>query len=146
MIKIILLDVDGVLVYPGGYRAALRATVNHFIDPHLEIDEETLTELERRGISSEWDMAPLLLASYWTDILSRQTLQNLPSDVLSAADEINRQRKVDGPTRLFVPEFPLVAGQYPAEAAFGAGYFLSIPYDLRKNLLTDTRNVRKSHT
>ena len=55
MIKIILLDVDGVLVYPGGYRAALRATVNHFIDPSLEIDEETLTELERRGIASEWN-------------------------------------------------------------------------------------------
>jgi hypothetical protein len=146
MIKIILLDVDGVLVYPGGYRAALRATVNHFIDPHFEIDEETLTELERRGISSEWDMAPLLLASYWADILSRQPMQNLPSDVLSAADEINRQRKVDAPTRWFVPEFPLVAGQYPAEAAFRAGCFSSIPYDLRRNLLTDTRNVRKSHT
>jgi hypothetical protein len=146
MIKIILLDVDGVLVYPGGYRAALRATVNHFIDPHFEIDEETLTELERRGISSEWDMAPLLLASYWTDILSRQPLQNLPSDVRSAADEINRQRKVDAPTRWFAPEFPLVAGQYPAEAAFRAGCFSSIPYDLRRNLLTDTRNVHKSHT
>ena len=59
MIKIILLDVDGVLVYPGGYRAALRATLDHFIYPTLEIDEETLTELERRGIASEWDMAPL---------------------------------------------------------------------------------------
>ncbi len=146
MIKIILLDVDGVLVYPGGYRAALRATVNHFIDPTLEIDEETLTELERRGISSEWDMAPLLLASYWNDILSRQPLQNLPSDVFSAATMINRQRKVDAPTRWFVPEFALVAGQYPAETAFHAGCFSSIPYNLQKNLLTKTRYVYKSHT
>ena len=146
MIKIILLDVDGVLVYPGGYRAALRATVNHFIDPSLEIDEETLTELERRGIASEWDMAPLLLACYWNDILSRQPLQNLPPDVFSAATMINRQRKVDTPARLFVPEFALVAGQYPAETAFRAGYFSSIPYDLRKNILTETRNVYKSHT
>ena len=31
MTKIILLDIDGVLVHPGGYRAALRATVNHFL-------------------------------------------------------------------------------------------------------------------
>ena len=121
MIKIILLDIDGVLVYPGGYRAALRATVNHFIDPTLEIDEETLTELERRGIASEWDMAPLLLATYWNDILSRQPIQNLPPEVSSAATVINRQRNVDAPARLFVPEFALVAGQYPAETAFRAG-------------------------
>ena len=146
MIKIILLDIDGVLVYPGGYRAALRATVNHFIGQPFEIDEDTLTELEGRGISCEWDMIPLLLASYWTDILLRQPMQDLPPDVLSAGIEINRQRKIDPPTRLVVPEFPLIAGQYPAETAFRAGCFLSIPYDLRKKLLTDTRNIRKSHT
>jgi phosphoglycolate phosphatase-like HAD superfamily hydrolase len=146
MIKIILLDVDGVLVYPGGYRAALRATFNHFIYPTLEIDEGTLTEMERRGIASEWDMAPLLLAAYWNDILSRQPIQNLPTEVFSAGTVINRQRNVDAPARLFVPEFALVAGQYPAETAFRAGCFPSIPYDLRKNLLTETRNVYKSHT
>ena len=146
MIKIILLDVDGVLVHPGGYRAALRATVDHFIEPHFNIDEETLSELEKRGISSEWDMAPLLLASWWNDILSRQSLQNLPTDVASAAIEIIRQRTVNAPTRLFVPEFSLVAGQFPSEAAFRAGCFSSIPNDLRKNLLTETRDVRKSHT
>ena len=134
MIKIILLDVDGVLVHPDGYRAALRATVDHFIEPHFNIDEETLSELEKRGISSEWDMAPLLLASWWNDILSRQSLQNLPTDVASAAIEIIRQRTVNAPTRLFVPEFSLVAGQFPSEAAFRAGCFSSIPNDLRKNL------------
>ena len=78
MTRIILLDVDGVLVQPDGYRAALRATFNHFIEPHLDLQEETLTNLEKRGITSEWDMLPLLLASYWTDILSRQPMQNLP--------------------------------------------------------------------
>lgn len=146
MIKIILLDIDGVLVYPGGYRAALRTTVNHFIDPTFDIDEETLTELERRGISSEWDMAPLLVAAYWSDILSHQPINNLPSDIHSAAIEVNRQRRVDAPTHLFVPEFGLITGQYPAETAFRAGCFSSIPYDLRKNLLTETRNVHISHT
>ena len=146
MTKIILLDIDSVLVHPDGYRAALRSTVDYFIGQHFEIDEAALTELERRGISSEWDMIPLLLASYWTDILLRQPMQNLSSDVLSAAIKVNRQRKVDAPTRLFVPEFPLIAGQYPAEAAFRAGCFLSMPYELRKNLLTDTRNIRTSYT
>src|ERR1051326_5292118 len=97
MIKIILLDVDGVLVQPGGYRAALRATVNHFIGSQFDIQEEILTELEKHGISSEWDMVPLLLASHWNDILSRQTIANLPADVSIAAREIHRQRKVDVP-------------------------------------------------
>lgn len=146
MIRIILLDVDGVLVQPEGYRAALRATVKYFIEPQIDIQEEMLTELEKRGISSEWDMSPLLLASYWTDILSRQPIYNLPSEVSSAAIEINRQRKVDVPAHLFIPEFPLVGGQYPAETAFDAGCFASIPYDLRRNLLTETRSVHRSHT
>ncbi len=146
MTKIILLDIDGVLLHPGGYRAALRATVNHFTDSHFDIREETLTELEKFGISSEWDMSPLLLASYWNDILSRQPMQNLPPDVSSAAIEINHQLKVEAPTRLIVPEFALVAGQYPAETAFHAGYFSSIPMGLRKNLLTKTRNVHASYT
>lgn len=146
MIRIILLDVDGVLVQPAGYRAALRATVNYFIEPQLDIQEETLTELEKRGISSEWDMSPLLLASYWNELLSRQPMPDLPSEVSSAAIEINRRRNVDVPTHLSIPKFSLIPGQYPAESAFNAGCFASIPYDLRRNLLTETRNVRKSDT
>jgi phosphoglycolate phosphatase-like HAD superfamily hydrolase len=145
MTKIILLDVDGVLVHPGGYRAALRATLNHFIDPPFEVQEENLLELEKRGISSEWDMAPLLLAAYWSEILSRQSGQNLPTDVFSAAIAIN-QRKIQKPAQLSIPEIRLVAGQYPAETAFQAGYFSYIPFGLRKNLLTQTRNVQASRT
>ncbi len=145
MTKIILLDIDGVLVNPGGYRAALRATVNHFIQPYFEIDEETLTELERRGISSEWDMAPLLLASYFNSILLQQPMHSLPQEVSAAAHEIQLQRKVNAPPHLSIPEFDLVAGQYPAESAFHAGCFSSIPYELRKNLLTQTRSVHASH-
>ncbi len=63
MTKIILLDIDGVLVHPGGYRAALRATVQRFIGD-VEIREDLLTDFEKRGISSEWDMSPLIVAAY----------------------------------------------------------------------------------
>jgi hypothetical protein len=146
MTKIILLDIDGVLVHPGGYRAALRATVHRFIDPDFQVQEELLTSMEKRGISSEWDMSPLIIAAYWDDILSRQPMSNLPSDVHSAAREIQSQRKVEVSKHLSIPEFALAAGQYPAEAAFDAGCFSSIPYELRKNLLTETRNVHKSHS
>ena len=146
MTRIILLDVDGVLVRPGGYRAALRATVNHFLDSYFDMDEETLAELERRGISSEWDMAPLLLASYFNSILLQQPMQNLPDDVSAAAREMNRQRQVAAPTHVSIPQFDLVAGQYPAETAFHAGCFSEIPHGFRKNLLTQTRNVHASDT
>jgi len=146
MTKVILLDVDGVLVHPGGYRAALRDTVNHFIGYPIEIDETILSDLEHRGISSEWDMVPLLLASYWDLILTQQPMQNLPDDVSAAAQEIQRCAHLNGIQSFPIPEFDLIAGQYPAESAFHAGCFSSISYRLQKNLLTETRNVHTSHT
>jgi hypothetical protein len=45
-----------------------------------------------------------------------------------------------------IPEFNLVDGQYPAESAFQAGHFDSIPLELRRSLLTTTRSVQASHT
>lgn len=146
MNRIILLDIDGVLVQPGGYRAALRATVHRFIDPALEIPEDLLTDMEKRGITSEWDMAPLLIASYWDFILARQPMPDLPSEVVSAARVIQEQSRVNTPPGLSIPAFDLIAGQYPAESAFQAGCFPSIPYELRKKLLTATRSIHKSET
>jgi len=146
MTRIVLLDLDGVLVQPGGYRTALRATVDHFIGPWLDIHDEMLVDLENRGITSEWDMSPLLIASYWNDILSRQPMPDLASEVSAAAKEIHARRKVEEPKHLDVPEFTPVAGQYPSESALRAGCFPSIPYDLRKNLLTGTRDIQHSHT
>ena len=78
MNRIILLDIDGVLVQPGGYRAALRATVKRFIGDYV-IEEELPVSMEKRGISSEWDMSPLIIAAYWEDVLSRQPMENLSS-------------------------------------------------------------------
>jgi hypothetical protein len=145
MTKIILLDIDGVLVHPGGYRAALRATVQRFVGQDFEIQEDLLTGMEKRGISSEWDMSPLIIAAYWEDVLSRQSMTSLPDDVSAAAGEIQRL-KVEPPKNLSIPEFDLLPGQYPSDAAFQAGCFPPIPETLRKNLLTGTRNVNASRT
>jgi hypothetical protein len=145
MTRFILLDFDGVLVQPHGYRAALRAAVQLFIG-NFQISEDLLMDLEKRGISSEWDMAPLIIASYWDFILLQQPTQNLPDNVSAAAQEIQRQHHVDVPANLSIPEFDLVPGLYPSESAFQAGCFSSIPETLRKNLLTETRDVRKSHS
>ena len=143
MTRIILLDIDSVLVQPLGYRAALRTTVQHFIGTDVSIDEDFLSDLERRGIASEWDMAPLIVASYWNSILIQQSMHDLPDDVSAAAQEIRRQRRVDGSIQ--VPAFENVSRKYPTQTAYEAGLFASIPEPLRKNLLTETRDVHKSH-
>lgn len=144
MKRIILLDIDGVLIQPYGYRAALRATVQRFVGEY-HIEEDLLTELEKRGISSEWDMSPLIIAAYWEGVLSRQPMSGLSDDVAAAAKQIQVQKTMTT-KQLHIPEFELAAGQYPAETAFQAGCFASIPEALRKNLLTESRDVRKSET
>ena len=150
MTKILLLDIDGVLVRPGGYRAALHATLNHFVRlmglPGFEFPEEKLAGFEKRGITSEWDMVPLLLAVLWEDILSRRPLADLPTEVSSAAIEIGKALNGYLPSELIIPEFELVSGQYPVETALRAGYFPSIPLELRNNLMHRSRDVHASHT
>ena len=61
-----LFDLDGVLIQPGGYRAAVKATVNYF-SRKLGLGQQTLKEgdlafFEANGITSEWDMVPICVA------------------------------------------------------------------------------------
>lgn len=150
MKKVILLDIDGVLVHHGGYRAALHATLNHFAGlmglSHFDFPEEKLAELEKRGIFSEWDMVPLLLAALWNDILSHYPNLSLPANLSSAAVEIGQNINGYVPHELIIPEFELIAGIYPAEAALQNGCFPFIPMDLRINLLDQSRNINFSQT
>ncbi len=146
MTRILLLDADGVMVQPAGYREALRATVNYFVDSPLPLEEESLAELEKRQITSEWDMAPLLIAAYWNDVLSRQPMPELPGDVNSAARYIKRQRNVDAPAHVSVPEFHLQPGKYPARSAYESDCFPNLVDPLRMDLLTGSRSVQKSPT
>lgn len=150
MTKIILLDIDGVLVTPGGYRAALHATLNHFANlmsaPHFDFHEEQIAELEKRGIFSEWDMVPLLLATAWNDILSTWHETNLPSDVTLAAIEIGKRMNGYAPHTLHVPDFEILPNLYPTECALRQKSFPFIPETLRQSLLHDSRNVHFSAT
>lgn len=150
MRKVILLDIDGVLVDHGGYRAALHATLNHFSGlmglAQFDFPEEKLAELEKRGIFSEWDMVPLLLGAIWNDILFHYPNLALPPDLSSAAVEIGRNVNGYRPRELVIPEFEMISGQYPAEAALKNGQFPFIPINLRTNLLSQSRNINFSHT
>lgn len=150
MKKVILLDIDGVLVTPGGYRAALHATLNHFATlmgaPHFDFHEEKIAELEKRGIFSEWDMVPVLLGAAWNDILAKTGNDNLPSDLKSAAIEIGRRMNGYVSSELHIPQFEILPNIYPTESALQQEIFPYLPTTLRRNLLHDSRNIHFSHT
>jgi hypothetical protein len=65
-IKILLFDMDGVLVQPGGYGAGADVTLKYFFDKfHLPLyadDHRMRVWFEAAGVSSEWDMVPITLA------------------------------------------------------------------------------------
>jgi hypothetical protein len=91
VVRIGLLDVDGVCLKPGGYRAAYQAAVAHFLGlpgskELLSIDKAP--ELfESRGITNEWDMIGLTLAlvydsweSYSPGLLLNKKLSDLSAE------------------------------------------------------------------
>lgn len=63
---IVLLDLDGTLVYPGGYRAAYAATLKELLSQmnmtHLDPGDEVQEYFESLSVNSEWDMLPITLA------------------------------------------------------------------------------------
>ncbi len=66
-VRVWVFDLDGVLIAPGGYRRAVVATVLHFahrlgLEPPPPT-EAVMAEYEAHGITSEWDMVPLMLAA-----------------------------------------------------------------------------------
>ncbi|MDP1548282.1 MAG: hypothetical protein Q8L87_19890, partial [Anaerolineales bacterium] len=103
-------------------------------------------EFEKRGIFSEWDMVPLLLAALWNDILEHRQNLKLPADLFSAAVIIGHHANEHVPRELIIPEFEFIAGLYPSEAALQHGCFPHIPMDLRVNILSQSRNVNVSQT
>jgi hypothetical protein len=65
-LRISLFDIDGVLVQPGGYRAAYYQTVRHFLEMmglgRFAPIDSVPEMLESFGVTSEWDMVPVTLA------------------------------------------------------------------------------------
>ncbi len=83
---IFLFDVDGVLVEPLGYRAAMMATTRHFsdlmqLDPALIPNLEAIEQFEAMHITSEWDMVQISLATILNALVQSNPGINLPSTV-----------------------------------------------------------------
>jgi hypothetical protein len=74
-LTICLFDVDGVLIYPRGYKEALRATVDHIARlmglPDMAPTYEDIAVFEASGLTNEWDSAPMCVGALLADALER---------------------------------------------------------------------------
>jgi hypothetical protein len=87
---VFLLDVDGVLVKPGGYRKSTQATLDWFTRrmgiAEVSFTEEIFSQFEARNISSEFDIVPLCLAEIFNQLIARFPETQLPADLYQASD------------------------------------------------------------
>jgi hypothetical protein len=64
---LILFDVDGVLVHPVGYKAALRALVDHFAaqmgQPAMGPSDDEIAVFEACGLTNEWDSGAMCVSA-----------------------------------------------------------------------------------
>ncbi len=89
---LILLDVDGVLVHPLGYKEALRATVDHFAaqmgQPAPRVTYDEIAVFEACGLTNEWDSVAMCVSEL---LLSALTLRpDLRRETLQATFEAIR--------------------------------------------------------
>ncbi|MEK7442305.1 MAG: hypothetical protein AABZ78_16015 [Chloroflexota bacterium] len=119
-----LFDMDAVLLYPGGYRAALMATVNYFSrEMGLGDCAPTMHEIEvfeSVGITSEWDSAPMCIVALM--------LNGKRVDYAELARRVSAETK---------------SGECPAEAAYRVFHQTSEVLETSEVLL-HSRNINRS--
>ncbi len=127
--RILILDIDGVLLQPGGYREAVKATINYFTRqaglPDLAPGEEVLAFFESQGITNEWDIVPICLAIIFEAILGMFPAILLPDDWTLVAANLNsqpiRMESVDYQRKILVISPLLQAGLSPSTVILEAG-------------------------
>jgi beta-phosphoglucomutase-like phosphatase (HAD superfamily) len=97
---LILFDVDGVLVHPVGYKAALRATVDRFAvqmgQPAPGVTHDEIAVFEACGLTNEWDsgavcVSEIMLAALESHpALRRTTLEDTFAAIQAAAPPLPR--------------------------------------------------------
>jgi hypothetical protein len=107
--KIYLFDMDSVLLEPGGYRAALMETINHFSQllglGNLAPDYTEMDAIEASGITSEWDSAPMAVVAIaqqgkrpdYMDLMTRVLHEWKKGEY--AAEAAHRVLSKDGPMK-----------------------------------------------
>lgn len=90
-----LFDVDAVLLHPGGYRAALQATLRHFAQ-QLGLSAPLLTPeqadaFEAHSIISEWDISAICIAAVVLEGLLAAPALSVPASLAAALDALRSQ-------------------------------------------------------
>jgi len=159
---VFLFDLDGVMVQPSGYRAAVRATVNHFARcmglPDLAPDDHTVAIFEAQGITCEWDMIPITLAILM-DAAAAHAGQPLELNSLTEACDRLRNCAIHGLRVEYAPVLRrlgqyLKPGEAPAESLLalcsrgeGSGLFPRLTgQGVLRDLFMHTRRPAQSQT
>jgi hypothetical protein len=112
--NVFLFDVDGVLIHPLGYRAALMRTVGHFATAmglsgmaptHAEIDA-----FEANGITTEWDSVPMCVGHLLLEV-ARQRPDLLRADLPASLGAVQVAA-----VSIERPDYAVIAGQVGATA------------------------------
>ncbi len=164
--SVFLFDIDGVLVDPRGYRAAVRSTLGYFFQQmglaeELLPDEDVLSGFEAIRITSEWDMVPICLAAAIDSWLSVNPGSGLPGTLPQALRLISQAvppacqpASIDYLRILRWLRDRLPAGVYPAETVLDLArnghsepIFVHLNNsELLEDLLGHTREVERSLT
>jgi hypothetical protein len=159
---ITLLDMDGVLVKPGGYRLALFSVIKSLLGQmgleYLAPGETIPPLFESYGVTSEWDMVPLTLAIA-LDSVARQVDKNVSLSSFSqtaewAASLQPRKFSVDYETAINRMEEFFFKKSIPSESVLDACWengkdapLAAICRDpILSELLQNTRRVDRSVT
>ena len=135
---VFLFDIDGVLVEPLGYRAAIQATLDYFTDQmglgkELCSSQELSVQFEAQRITSEWDMVPITLAILF-DWLSAcipglELPASLPGAIASIRDSnfsriqiLESLRELDTHEPIQRIGEAVTAGEFPSETALRLSY------------------------
>lgn len=161
--KVLLLDIDGVLVRPGGYRRAYRDTVNSFLSEfgltRLNLNSDHFAEnFEAIEIPAEWEMVPLTLAMIFDYLLSLDPTLELPRTLQDARPLATLSGDISGFDAYFRRTLPILQAHMdgpslPTQAIFraikrGDSPSRLFPFFRREALLTDifsdSLNIHKS--
>lgn len=152
-----LFDLDGVLIKPGGYRAAVKATINHFSQAMRMGDqapeESDIALLEAYGVTSEWDMVPIFVAILLDNVAEVQqeplpdcSLKEILAEVARRGSWVKNdyRPKIQDVVQYLVPGIPaseaVLAGVEEGKTlkCLGGKTFV-------RELLRRTRNVKASY-
>lgn len=136
--RIFLFDIDGVLIQPGGYRAAVRATLAYFLNRmglpgSLAPDEAIMAYFEANRITSEWDMTPISLAIILEAVISRLPTIQMDGSLPLALDAIKSSLPTPRESWLDYEDLPYT----PIIEQIGAAFHTGEPPSLAALRLTE---------